>query len=265
MRGKIFRDTNQGDGVVFVEGKQLSFSLQQWGSPTPPKIGAVVDVVFNDNGEVTALSLVDEATLAKEQASKVMGQAGEMGKQAMGHVLARVGPVTLACVALLAIGWLWLSLINVNISARHVESATFYELLKLLNNQRELSALGGLKYQSAGVYGFFMWGAVLAPLASHFHANKYLTLGYCAPLTLILVAAFQANSLIQRQVAEASSIGGMFGGAAGAEMAEKMMGEMASQMLRAISMGLGFYLSVGVALVLAGIGVRKFLAANAAA
>lgn len=265
MRGKIFRDTNQGDGVVFVDGQQKPFSLQQWNAATPPKLGSVVEVLLADDGTVTALSPVDEATLAKEQAAKAMGQASELGKQALSQVLARVSPVTLVCIGLLALSWLWLSLVNVNISARHVESATFYELLKLLNNQRDLSAVGGLKYLSAGVYGFFMWVVLLAPLASHFHPNKYLTLGYCAPLGLLLVAALQVNSLIQKQVSEASSMAGMFGGAAGAEMAEKMMNEMATQMMRAISMGLGFYLAVAAALVLAGIGVRKFLAARAMA
>lgn len=265
MRGKIFRDTNQGDGVVSVAGQQKTFTLQQWQSDTPPRVGAVAEVLLNAQGDVVSLSLVDETTLAKEQAAKALGQASTLGKQVMGQVLARVSPVTLACLALLLVSWLGLSLVNVNISARQVESATFYELLKLLNNQRDLSNIGRLTYLGAGIYGVFMWASLLAPLACHFHSNKYLPLTYCAPLGLLLVSALQVNSLIQRQVADVSSMGGMFGGAAGAQMAEQMMKEMADQMLRAISLGFGFYLATGAALVLAGIGLRKFLAARATA
>lgn len=39
-RGKILRDTNAGPGLIFLDGRQLQFTLEEhWRSSTPPKVG----------------------------------------------------------------------------------------------------------------------------------------------------------------------------------------------------------------------------------
>lgn len=46
-------------------------------------------------------------------------------------------------------------------------------------------------------------------------------------------------------------------------MAEKMVSEMIAMTLKAISMGMGFYISLVVAIFLGFVGVKKFLASTA--
>lgn len=52
-RGKILRDTSNGDGVIFMNDtqQQLTFSLEHhWKSGEPPKVGAIVDVELDEQG-----------------------------------------------------------------------------------------------------------------------------------------------------------------------------------------------------------------------
>lgn len=187
MRGKILRDTNAGDGVVFVNGVQRTFTLEaHWKSGTSPKVGAVVDVMQDAEGNTLAVSPVDEGVLAKEQAQKAIKFASDNGKQYFGMLLARVGAPTLISIALLAMSWLFLATFSVRISNSYSESITFYDLLKLVNMGGGLDGLGILKHSGAGFYGFLMCLVILAPLAPNFNGNKYLQLAYCAPLVYMV-------------------------------------------------------------------------------
>ena len=258
------RDTNAGPGIVFVNGEQKPFTLEShWKSSTPPKVGAVVDIELDGQGNTIAVSLVDEAALAKEQAQKALNFATENGKQYLGILLARVGAPTLIAIGLLAVAWLLFAMITVQVSGSYSESISFYDVLKLANSGGNLQGIGGLKYSGAGFYGFLMYVALLAPVASHFHNNKYLQLGYCAPLFYMVGVGLSVYFSIRNQVSAAQGMAaGMFGQKAN-EMAEQMMSQMISMTFKAISMGLGFYISAIVAIYLAAIGIKKYLASTA--
>ena len=66
-RGKILRDTNAGDGIIFVGEKQVPFSLEKhWRSGVPPQAGMMVDVVMTADGAIESVTQIDETQLAKE-------------------------------------------------------------------------------------------------------------------------------------------------------------------------------------------------------
>ena len=265
-RGKIMRDTNSGPGIVFVEGVQKPFTLEShWRSGTPPKVEAVVEVTLDDTGNTVSVEVVEEAALAKEQAKKALNFASENGKQYFALLLARVGAPTLVATALLLIGWIFLAALSVRISASFGSSITFYEVLKLANAGGNLDALGAMPYASAGLYGLAMWIALLAPLVSHFHGNKYLTLGYCAPLAFTLLVTLNIYLSIKASVDEAQKMTqGLFGKQFG-KMMESMSSEVFASTLKALSLGFGTYLTGAIALYLTYVGVKKFLASNATA
>ena len=264
-RGKIMRDTNAGPGIVYVDGVQKTFTLEtHWKSSSPPKVGAVVEVTLDSAGNPVALELVQEADLAKEQAQKALQFASENGKQYAAVVLAKVGAPTLIAMALLAVGWIFLATLSIRVSSAYSSSMTFYDVLKLANAGGNLDALGSMSYGSTGIYGFLMWTALLAPLATHFHPNKFATLGYCAPLAFMLFVGLSLYFSIRGRVAEAQQLTqGMFGSQMG-KMMESMASEMFTATLKAFSLGLGLYLSAAVAVYLAFVGVKKYLAAIAA-
>ena len=266
-RGKIMRDTNAGPGIVFVNGEQKTFTLEtHWKSGTPPKVGAVVEVELDDQGGVLAVTLVDETALAKEQAQKAMNFASENGKQYLGVVIARVGAPVLVSIGLLLIAWLFLSTITVQITPSKSQGFTFYDILKFLNSSGSaFESLQGLsRSASAGFYGFLMYVAALAPFAPHFHANKYLQLGYCAPLLYIVGVGLSVYLGIKRHVSDTQDMASEFlGRQAGSDMAEKMMSQMYSMMMQSISLGAGFYIAAAVAIYLAAIGIKKYLASTA--
>jgi hypothetical protein len=174
VRGKILKYTADGNGIVFVDGKQIDFSLtQHWRSPVAPKVGDVVDVELNQDEQMSNLSVVDETTIAKEQAKKIAGQLSALGKEHGGAIINKIGISTLITLAILFIGWMFLNTINVQVSQNYKTGASFYEVLKLINNNGDLSGLGNIQNSSAGIYGFFAWIALLLPIASHFHPSKY--------------------------------------------------------------------------------------------
>jgi hypothetical protein len=264
-RGKIMRDTNAGPGIVFVDGAQKSFTLEtHWKSSSPPKVGAVVEVTVDSAGNPLSVELIDETALAKEQAQKALNFASENGKQYFGLLRAKVGAPTLISVALLAFGWIFLAALNVRVSASFGHSITFYEVLKLTNSGGTLlEALDGLTYSGAGLYGLVMWVALLAPIASHFLDNKFLNLGYCAPLAFMLIVTAIVYFSIKHDVEVAQQASReMFGGQMG-KLAQGMVSEVISATLKALSIGLGIYLTGAVAACLAFIGVKKFLASTA--
>ena len=255
-RGKIMRDTNAGPGIVSINGEQMQFTLEtHWKSDSPPKVGGVVDVELDATGQVSSVTAVDDTTLAKEQANKAIGIASEKGKQAFGDLVKRVGAPTLAAVAALFIGWMFLSFLSIQISQGYKLGISFYDVLKMVNTGGNLNGVGSLKYSSAGFYGFLMYVSILAPLAPHFHKNKYLSLGYLAPLAYILIIALAVYWNIREQISQANGMASAFGGRQAAEMMSQIM----SMTWQAVSLGLGFYLSLAVSIYLAVVGIKKYL------
>ena len=72
-RGKVLRDPNAGPGLMIVEGQQHPFFLEGfWQSEVPPKPGLAVEVEFDSQGKVSRITVVPEAQLATEQATRSM-------------------------------------------------------------------------------------------------------------------------------------------------------------------------------------------------
>lgn len=263
IRGRVLRDTNAGPGVVSINGEQKEFTLEgHWFSDVPPKVGGMVDVELDTKGLVTKVINVNDSTLAKEQAERALGIAKKKGTEAFGILLSRVGASTLGAIAVLAVAWLFLSAINVQIAGDHKASITFYDILKLLNSGRSLDAIQAVQFAGAGFYGFLMFVALLAPLAAHFHGNKYLTLTYCAPLFYMLAVILGVYLNVRSQVSQARGLVAGLGGAQGAAFADQMLSEMMTMAMKAISFGVGFYIAVALTLYLAAAGVKKFLVSN---
>src|SRR5579872_2962068 len=95
-RGKVLRDPHAGPGLLMVEGQQYPFSLEGvWKSETPPKPGLAVDAEFDAAGAISAITVVPESQIAKEQAEAALALARERGGKILSRVVAKTGLPTL--------------------------------------------------------------------------------------------------------------------------------------------------------------------------
>jgi hypothetical protein len=252
-RGKVLRDANAGPGLLTVDGQQYSFGLEGvWKSEVPAKPGLVVDVDFDTNGQIVGITAVPESQIAKEQAEAAMAVAKEKGAAIASSLVAKFGLPNLIAAAALIIGWFFLSTVSLDASIFGKVQFTFWQVLGFLNSNNILEALGGGRSgPSAGMYGFFAFVCLAGPFVPFFWKDKKGHLGGVLPLAFMVIVALMVRS----------AINSAFGGSASGPYAE-MQERAQEEAMKAISLGLGAYLSLLASLYFAGIGVKNFLAAK---
>jgi hypothetical protein len=249
-RGKVLRDV--GPGLLMVEGQQYSFSLEGiWKSEVPPKPGMVVDVEFDREGKIIAIHAVPESQLAKEQAEAAMAVAREKGAALASGMVAKFGMPSLVALGLLIVGWFFLSTVTVQLPFLGKLEFTFWQALGYLNVSNGLQLLERNGHPSAGFYGFLAVVALAGPFVHHFWKDKRATLGGLAPLIFMVIVGLVIRSNMQSA----------FGGGNNAEVYARQMQEEA---MKAVSLGLGAYLSGLVSLYFAAVATRRFLATKGA-
>lgn len=254
-RGKVLRDANAGPGLLIVDGQQYQFALEGvWKSEVPPKPGLVVEVDFNPEGQVAGITAVPESQLAKEQAEAAMAAAKQKGAAFASSMVARFGLPNLVAAGLLVLGWFYLATVSLDASIFGKLEFTFWQILGFLNSSNIMESLGraGRSGPSAGMYGFFAVICLAGPFIAYFWKDKRAYLGGLLPLVFMVIVALIVRSSIH------SALGGDVAGPY-KEMQEKAQEEA----MKAISLGMGAYLSILASLYFAGSGARKFLAAKA--
>ena len=259
-RGKVLRDTTMGNGLLMVDGRQFPFTLEgMWQSEDAPRVGAVVEVEFSGDDTVAGIVALSETVLAREQAEQAIVAARAKGAQLASGMVGRFGLPTLVALGALALAWAFFNTVTVQANAEFKVGITFWKLLGMLNSPSGILASLNGSDSSAGLYGLLALAALLAPLAPQFWADRRAHLGGLMPLAFMLVVALMVYNGISSSMGEAQSMVGMVGGKAG-EMVREMQAEMARQAMRAVSLGVGFYMAAAASLYLAARGSIKFLA-----
>ena len=251
-RGKILRDTSAGPGLLAIDGNHHQFSLEGvWKSPDPPRPGMQVLVEFASDLTILSVIPISESQIAKEQAEAVMKAAREKGGVVVSAAVAKFGLPLLIATGLLIIGWFFLNAMSVQTLFGKV-NYSFWQLLGLLNaeNAGEL-VMQGRSGPGAGFYGFVALVALAGPFLHYFWKNKRAALGGLLPLAFMLFVAMMFRS----------SLHGVMGGSADGPLAE-IQRQAQQEMMNAISMGTGSYVSVIVGLYLAAISAKQFLDAR---
>ncbi len=254
-RGKILRDTNAGPGLLVVEGQQYPFALEgMWKSDVPPAVGMTVDVEFDAGGQISSVRGVSDSQMTKDQAEAMMAAAKDKGAAVMSGAVAKFGVPNLVAIALLLIGWFFLSAVSVKTPVGSM-SYTFWQLLGFVNakNAFEVMMQAGGSGGGAGIYGFLALIAIIGPFVHYFWKDKFAVLGGVLPLLFMLVIGLLAHS----------SYNASIGSVTGADPNNPMVQMMKDQVSEAISIGFGVYLSVLVSLYFAGMSAKSFMAANA--
>lgn len=263
-RGKVLRDTNSGPGLLTINETQYPFSLEGvWKSETAPKPNMAVDVELDDAGSIVAIRAVNESQLAKEQADKALGAAKDQGAKLAAGLVASFGVPKLVAASLLIVGWFFLNTVSINVMSSTKVGLTFWQILSVLNSpEGALAALGG-GGGSAGIYGVLAIVALLGPFVHFFWKDARANLCGVLPLLLMLFVCIMVYVGITDSVKQAQGVASAFGGLQAQKYSANIAAEMTKEAMRAISIGLGAYLSIGVSLYFAGNGVFKYLAAKA--
>ena len=259
QRGRVLRDTSAGPGLLAVDGKQYSFTLEgSWRSDVPPKVGMVVMVDLASDGTVRAVSAVPESQVAKEQAELALVAARERGSAMASSLVARFGLPSLVALAALIAGWFFLAAVSIRTPLGGT-TFTFWQVLGFLHSAgngldalaQNFSGGGG----STGIYGLVAIVALVAPFVHHFWKDRRAVLGGVLPLLFMLLVLLMIRHNLNSGFESASgNAAGPFGDFARQAREEAM---------KAVSIGLGVYVSLLAALYFAGSAVRRFLVSRA--
>lgn len=277
-RGRVLRDTAVGDGLVFVDGDTYPFQLERlWRSEIAPHVNMAVDVEFGQDARIVSIRAVPGAQLlgdhtahaldaAHSIAKRAASEFNQKGAPALQWAIGRVGVPKLAAVCALALGWYSMHMLVINLGGFGELSLSFYDVLKLLNSDLlsgDMRALllapssNPLAAQTAGLYGFAAFAAVIILLISPFLRDRRMQLVDIAPLLLLGIVVAAAYFQVTSAIHTAQSALGELGSGSAAETQE--LGQQVRQTLtKAVSVGFGTYVSTLSALYLAATGYLRF-------
>jgi hypothetical protein len=252
-RGKILRDASAGPGLLSVDGQHYQFPLEGvWRSEIPPTAGMAVEVEFAADATVVGVTHVSEARIAKEQAEAVVKAARQKGGVLASAAIAKFGLPLLIATGLMIVGWFFLSAVSIQTPFGKL-SFTFWQVLGFLNADSPLeTVMAGRGGASVGFYGFLAIFALAGPFLRYFWKDTRAPWAGVLPLVFMLFVGIMVRS----------SIHSAMGGAADGPLAE-MQRQAQEEMMKAISLGFGTYLSVPVSLYFAAVAAKQFLLARA--
>lgn len=267
-RAKIIKDTSVGDGIFSIDGEQTVFSLQKhWKSDQAPKIEMLVEASFDENNSLISVTAIPQNELVKEQlvkatestkqlASEVSGKVIKFGMPVLKEFVARIGVLSLSLIIVIIFSWIYLNLIEVRLYANNLQGLSFYDLMKIANNSDQIN-IDAVNYLrgNAGFYGFLCFLALILPVVPHYVAGKKIWTLYATPFLLMIITIsvfyFKIKSAFSSNIEAMKALGG-------SRMSD-IASQMATEFLKAVSMGMGFYVSIIACGLLAALGIRKFL------
>lgn len=251
-RGKVLREPNSGPGLLMIDGQQFRFQLDGvWKSETAPRAGQAVEVNLDQNLQVTEITAVPEAQIAREHAEAAVSLAKEKGGEIARKAVARFGAPILIATGILLVGWFLLTFFTIAVPFAPKVDFTFWQTLGLVNSNNALEAMDHSSGSGAGIYALLALIALAGPFVHYFWKDKRAKLGGLAPLIFMVAIWVMARSSIQNA----------FGGNVPGPFAE--LGRQASsEAMKAVSFGLGAYISGLVSVYFAAIAVRGYLASR---
>jgi hypothetical protein len=207
-RGTVIKIPDNTAGIVFVNGEQKSFTVENvWKSPVAPAANMTVDVELDSAGAIAAITALDSQQLAKERMSQLSGVAQERGKEAaklaqqgIGALAARMGAVALGSAVLVWIAWFFFPAAGVDAGGGKI-SFTFWNLIGTDFKNFETVANGG----SHGLFSLLGLLAIAAPFAVPFLRaswSKYLNAAPLAYIVIGLIMVFANEHSVFSDVAK---------------------------------------------------------------
>jgi hypothetical protein len=256
MRGKLLREPNGGTGLLMVQGQQYKFSLDGiWKSEIAPKAGQDVDIDLDQNLQILSIAVISESQIAKEQAEQAVAKVKEQGGKLLGQAIAKFGAPALLTAGGVIVGWFWLTTASVQVPMLGKLDFTFWQTLQMIHASNPAEVMDRNGNGSAGIYGFIAIVALLGPFIQYFWKDKRAVLGGLAPLLFMVVVGIIARNCF---------LNAFGGGNVPADLGD-MAKQAQAEAMKAISLGLGAYLSGVASLYFAVVAAKQFLVTRSAA
>ena len=245
-RGKVLREPYAGPGLLMVEGRQYPLAQELWRSEVRAKPGLAVNVDFDPNGNLRSITAVPESQMKGEQEHVV---AGGLGIGTLAQEDATLGIALLvqfSAAMLLLVAWCSLTAVSIHLPFSGSVELTFWQVLGYLNagGLRQISEIGATP--DAGVLGFAAILVLAGPLVHFFSADRRAALGGFLPLGFILGIAYRAYSNVRGSAYD------------------PVQTRFPREIFSGVSIGFGTYVFVSLAIYMAVLSARKFMAARAA-
>jgi len=257
-RGRILRDTNNGPGLLTIEGNQYSFTLEgMWLSEVPPKPGMIVEADVDAQDVLQSVKAVPESQIAKEQADLALFEARRQGGVIAANLKAKFGVPTIIAFCALFVGWFLLDAVSVGDPTDHV-GLTFWQASGLIGNASLIPTLtlqgtrDGLP--SGGIWSLLCITSLAGPLLSYFRRERLAALGGLLPLAIMLIAAASIYGGVHQMIAQNAGHG---------PMASKFIDEAMARFMDGVHLAIGAWVSLIASALFAYWAVKRFLIAGA--
>ena len=245
-RGRVLREPYAGPGLLMVEGRQYPLMEELWRSEVPAKPGLAVNVDFDRNGNLRSITAVPESQM-NGRLEHIMPSG--LGIDTLAQEDATLGVALLvqfSAAMLLLVSWCSLTAVSIHLPFSSSVELTFWQMLGYLNagGLHQISELAATP--DAGVLGFAAILVLAGPLVHFFSADRRAALGGFLPLGFILYIAYMAYSSLR--------------GSSYVPQQARFPREIFSS----ISIGFGAYVFVSLAIYMAVLSARQFMAARAA-
>lgn len=249
-RGKVLRDPHVGPGLLMVEGKQYPFLLEGlWRSEVPAKPGLVVNVDFDNQGNLNAITAVPQSQLDREQAELARVGAGSRNR-VLESWTSGTGTLTrVAAAGMLVVSWFFLTAVSIHLPFSGKLDFTLWQILGYLNSGNSLQFLELPGNPDSGVFGFLAILVLAGPFLHYFWNDPRAVLGGALPFSFMLFVAYRVGASIH--AAFGSQLTGPY---------ESLPTNLRYGILNVLSVGLGTYLSATLAIYFAVLSTRQFMA-----
>ena len=245
-RGRVLREPYAGPGLLMVEGRQYPLAEELWRSEVRAKPGLAVNVDFDPNGNLRSVTAMPESQMKGEQEHVV---AGGLGIGTLAQEDATLGIALLvqfSAAMLLLVAWCSLTALSIHLPFSGSVELTFWQVLGYLNagGLRQISEMATTP--DAGVLGFAAILVLAGSLVHFFSADRWAALGGFLPLGFILWIAYMAYGNLRGSAYEQAQT------------------QVPREIFSAISIGFGTYVFVSLAIYMAVLSAKQFMAARAA-
>jgi len=244
-RGRVLREPFAGPGLVMVEGRQYPLAEDLWRSEVRARPGLAVNVDFDRSGNLRSITAIPESQMNGEQESVPPGglAIGTLAQEDANLGIALL--IQFSVAMLLLVSWCSLTALSIHLPFSGTVEITFWQVLGYLNagGLRQISEMTATP--DAGAMGFAAILALAGPLIHFFSADRRAALGGVLPLGFISWIAYLVNSSLRGIASEQATPfpRGTFSG---------------------VSIGFGTYVFVSLAIYMAVLSAKQFMAAREA-
>ena len=252
MRGRIIHyNGNDGRGLIAADNRQIPFEIGHWRSDTAPAVNLVVELAMTGDS-LDAVTRVADDVLLKEKAGQFASKLGTAGGAALQSIKDAAPPNAAASAFG---GWRLLGKPLLIAHGSFVLAALLLPFISI-----NWMGLGGKSFSLTGLSeaseamgasvggALWPWMAILSIALPVFWRNRLAWLA----LVLPLFAAIKPAIDLAFAASQASS-------AMGNSFEAKLQAQIVEQVMDALHVGIGAWVCVLAALVIAAIGLKRVL------